>query len=377
MKKLPILISAAVVFTAAILGGCSIGIMGETGGKAPEVTVNEYFKGKLSEESYATSEAAAQAFLADELSGSTTKAEFVSYNKSGDITEAELKNYDLGDLDLSKVEKAEKGYVTYRLTAVGSAAASLASSSATRSQGVAMLLVEAKYRYFVPATGTGEMVTKSYFESMWDPQNYLNVTSDMKMVIAMNASSANESHSMKMEMEIKLKATETAIEYTMSGDASLTGGRNIQAYIIEKDSALYMLMQTNGTWVHQKVIEGKTLAEYLLENSGEPEFFDYTYFEMTTDGYRLAPEKYQLYIENYSKSNPAFAEFSNDGASGEATYIVKDGKISKATTTLTLKASEAGMGATITASAVCDYTDYGTTTVTLPADLQAYIEENL
>ena len=340
---------------------------------------NESFKGTLSEETYNSSEDAARDFLRNELDGSTTSTTFVSYAKKSELTEEELAELPLGDLEVADIVSAESGTVTYVLSTTSGYSLTAASSGNQRTQTLYIIQLEDGFRYFVPDQRNGEMISKSYYEDIWNLENYTNCTMSAKVVVSIDAKSIMQQAHAEVTVSLDMKCTENAIWMKMTPTVKAEGDgaeeiaqsiasefSNMEVYLVEHNATLYACMKSNGTWQASRA-PFSSLGEFFMANNRQPEFFDHTYFEKTDNGFAIAPEKFNLYLQKSGLT-------SGYDATGEATYFVKDEHLAKTTVRFTLSMSQSGVSMKTTSSAVCEYSNYGTTTVSIPADLTAYLE---
>lgn len=361
MKKIFALATAAAGMLVASIG---LAACGEGG------NYSEAFAGALSEESYETTDAAATAFLQNEIASADTPAEFVSYAKTADITEEELAQFDLGALEPASIQSMEWGQITYTVT--GNSAASLAATDTdeTLEVKVGMFGVGDAFYYFVPVAGTGEMISKSYYESVFDPSQYVNCTQTFKAVVKTTASAQGYSTTVKVTTKYTIKVTEDAasIDVSVSGVAGQPA-THISAYIIETAGGITAYTKVGGVWsVNYDIVAGFDRLEDLFKVN-LTDFVDYSYFEKTDSGFKLAPLKYREFLDQYAESLNYGGALDFDG---EATYFVSEGRLAKATTKLTLAMDQYADGLSVSisvsASATNSFSGFGTTTVTLPAD---------
>lgn len=373
MKKLLAIVSAAACVFASTFGlaGCGSGNYSET------------FAGVLSEDTYVTADAAAEAFLANEIAASDTQTTFVSYEKTKDITDEELAAFDL-DVAAEDIQSKEWGEVSYTASVGSTSAVALAAGGETMQVKVGMFQIGGAYRYFVPVAGTGEMISKSYYESVLDPAKYVNCTQQFKMTVKVTVSAQGHKATITVNTTYTVKITDTAAEMKMTMSGSAAGqtmpGETATLFLLKKGDGFAAYINADGYWQQYYNFEGETgisswdeLYEMNLD-----EFMDYSYFEKTASGFKLAPIKFDQYLENYMEANEELNDtltklgFTlSDNFSGEATYFVTEGRLSKASVKLTMKMSQDGATVSASASGVNTFSDFGTTTVQTPAGLPA------
>ena len=246
---------------------------------------SETYTGTLSEESYATTEAAAQAYLTNEFDGNTTETTFVAYAKQKDLTAEEIATLSLGDVDPATVTSAEEGSVSYTVTEK-SETVSLAATDDTRTQKVIIIVIGVKHYYYTPATDKGDSISKSYYESVMDLSNYVNCTYVYSADMTTSASYQGQSMKMKATTKVSMKVCETAaylsISVTGDGEAMET-----EIYLGSTGTTLSAYVKTDGAWAGSSV-EYDSIAELLEMAKENQQFLDHTYFEKTdTEQMRL------------------------------------------------------------------------------------------
>ena len=374
MKKFAIFASALMLAVAAIgLAGC--------GGH-----YSETFAGKLSADGYSSADTAAAAFLENEIAAEDTAVAFVSYTRTGDISDKEMEEFDLGDVKAEEISSKEWGKIAYTASARASAQADpLAEQTDGQLQvTVGMFKIGDAYRYFVPLASTGEMISKSYYESVFDAAKYKNCTTSYTMTLSYDVTDGNQSMNMKLETETTMKITESVamMELWMGGNINAPGASQkiedvkITYYLVEDDDSItaYFEDEEDGSW-HSIPFEGAASWDELygvqLKN-----FLDYSYFEKTSTGFKLAPIKFNKYVKNYilsSENSSLSLDFSfdaNTSFDGEANYYVTEGRLSEATVKIAASYSvQGGVGASdikISVSGSNKFYDFGSTSVTLP-----------
>lgn len=376
MKKAFILAGtlAAALFVSVGFGACS------TGGN-----YSETFKGVVSEETYDSAEKAAEAFFAEEIAEESPGQYTVSYEKGTDLTAEEIAALELGDLKAEDVKTAEHGTVSYTLSTESASLYAAAPQNKGKQVSVIILgLGEDAFRYYIPQPGVGEMISQSYLNSVCDPSFYKNFTLTAKSTTSMNekVSMQGQSQSIKysINLSITLKVTETAafIETTTSASGTLPEGastpqgkQTVTVYVVVENEQLVAYVKgEGGTYTRNEYMfsEYDSLSE--LFTYQQPEL-DYTLFEKTKTGFKLSSDKFDEYVEEYL--GDIFNGFGGINVSGEATYFVTEGRLAKGTAKVSAKggASEDGMSFSVSigASATSNYTAFGSTVVTLPAEI--------
>ena len=380
MKKATIVagVLAAALAASVGLAACDLG-----GGN-----YSETFEGVVSSQTYASQDAAAKAFIENEIVDDGAEELNVTYTKTSVLTQEEIAALNLGDVKAEDVVTAEKGTVLY---APATSARAVRAAQPTGGKEVSLIILgfeDDAYRYYIPQPGVGEMISKSYLESVCDLSNYKNFTMTSKATtsVDMKASAYGQSQktSYSTTVTITIKITETAalIEMTTSfkgvipGEGSVNGPVNEKIYIVQEEDGLVAYYLTeDGTYARNAYeFEDMTSLSELFYYQ-QPDF-DHTLFEKTKTGFKLSPDKFDEYMdEYYAELGDSFDDDMPLNFSGEATYFVTDGRLSKGTAKISAKggASQDGVSVSVSvgASATVTYTDFGTTTVTLPTDLNA------
>lgn len=336
---------------------------------------SETFTGTLSAGSYATTTEATNAFLVNEINGNTTKAVLSGYEKTSDLTAEEIAALPLGDVKAEDVEAAEKGVISYSVSGADISVAPLSAAAVNVEQHeITLLKINGVYRYFVPATTTGEMITRSYFDDVLDSTKYANCTITYSMAEKVTAQMDGETQSMTVNMKLSMKLTESAVYYELSTSGlAQVGGEDmkVSCYVLDNGNGLYGYSQSNGSWTSARLSEYSSLSD--LSSMQYEDWMDHTYFEKTNSGFALTQEKFESYMEHVV----GLSGLTGLNLKGEATYFVTEGHVSKATVKLSMSGTMSVMGYTVSykasASGQMKYAAFGTTTVEIPADLQAYI----
>ncbi len=376
MKKSFILAGtlATALFVSVGFGACS------TGGN-----YSETFKGVLSEETFDSKEEAATAFFEEEIAEESLSHYTVSYEKGTDLTQEEIAALQLGDVKVEDIKSAERGTVNYSLKNSESASVrAVASQTEGKQVSVILLGIEDSFRYYIPQPGIGEQISQSYLDSVCDLSSYKNFTMTAKSTssVSEKVSMQGQSQSIKysIDLSLTLKVTETAafIEATTSASGNVpgaegmpTGKQTSTMYVVVEDEQLVAYVKgEDGTYSRNaSLFYGyDSLAE--LFTYEQPDF-DHTLFEKTKTGFKLSADKFDEYVmDNFGE---IFGEFDGLKISGEATYFVTEGRLAKGTTKISASnsISEGGTSISIScgASASVDYTAFGSTVVTLPAEI--------
>lgn len=374
MKKRRLLaIFAATVIMAgtAFAAGCNKSSSGE-----PDST--ETFEGAVSEQSYDTQDAAVEACLENEINGSDYGVEFSSYEKSADLTQAEITELKVEDKVDGTVESVEKGKIYF--TDSSSATAQAAAASSNTGLYINVYIIKytptgkqvSKYTYLIPLPENGEPLSYSYYSDVMAADKYTNCTMDCTISSTSSASGMTMTLSNVYTMKF---AGDTAYIYAKlsePNDYGQTENRTVNMYITESTSGLKCAAQVDG-------------SDYITANLssllGIPA---YTISDLVTS--QITEAQCSMYVKtNYGfELNTKFLEevlAESLGGSGMAAtfsdmsykFYVTNGRMSKATSNVKMSMSYMGQTVTATAKAEVSYKAFGSTTVEIPANVKTLL----
>lgn len=344
-------------------------------------TFSETYTGAVSEQSYVSANAAVSAFVETELSGNANQAVFVSYEKEKELTEEEQAVLPLPESAKQGLVSVEKGKVNYKESAVSTQAA--ASDTLTLWKGVYVLNYGSSFRYYTPALSTGETLTKSYYDSVFDVENYKNVTMSTSMALDMNVSAEGQTVTMKMVMTYSYKITEDAVALEMTVSMDMLGMSSTETqsyYIIEKNGGLMCAANAGDAWYAASLdeldldLEIDSIED--IYKSAYSDELDQSYFVKTDSGFKMDENKMQEYLAvAFEDMEDMFAEVGihdfNNQVKADASYYIKEGKLARSNAALSMNMAMTTQGVTantvISASINCNYSNYGNTTVSIPS----------
>lgn len=357
MRKLVLWISSAMILALFLFGfaGC---------GNA------DTFTGQLSGTTYATAEAAAQGYLENEINGETMETKFVSYTKDGDLSRGEIENLTLGEQNAADITAAESGKILY----IEANTSVTADAIAGKTRKVTLVQIGGEYRYYVEPSAVGEIISRTYYESVMDYRNYLNCTIKLKSdILVSDQSSAVSMYALSQDFTIKI--TETAIEFNCAIESDGEEQSVDLYYVFDEDGMAYGYLKQDEKW---RNIPGSFSAQEILQSGMEP-LGDHTFFVKTGDGFAIAEDKLNYFIEAYLSDcldslglNVNGVSFSFQKVVGS--YFVKDGKLSKETSALEGKITAFGKSLAVVASSEVTYSEFDTTNADMPEDLKEYLK---
>jgi uncharacterized lipoprotein YehR (DUF1307 family) len=397
MKKFCALALSTIIAVAglATLTACDPSSSDET------PTYSETFEGSASKETYTSEDEAVTAYLSEEISGNSAQAELVSYESKGELSTKEQSSLALSDEEKTGLTSIEKIEVTYRETSTSSYAKVLdkttlsattvdddTESSDTYTQTVYILKYESgAFRYFVPAPSNGDTLTKSYFDSVLDPENYLNVTFNFKSAYESVYTYSGESSTYSYDWDAIAKVAGNYLyEYdTMKTISSgTTSDSTYYAYFLLKDGTMSEAYCDDGDWSTYSTsssdmfgsdyadVTADELTYKMVENVLKNWFgasIDYTYFEKTDTGFALRANKMKEYIASKGELSASELEIL-DNFNAEYTVFVTDGRINQCTS----KISYVTDTTTYSASYTISPTDFGKTEITIPDEVQELLK---
>jgi len=369
MKKKFIIIASVIlifVMCAAVFTACN----------KDNVPKDTFYKGTLSANSYASSEDAAVAFLANEVSGEATDAQYVSSTKQADLTSAEINELEISAEDKAKLTSAEKVVITYNVSeeATASAAAATGFTSATaatvktKTVTVYILVIDFDYRYYVPPLAEGDVVTKSYYDEVFDQSKYRNSTITVESKTHAYASGYGQSQSMDMtiRMELKCAGTFATLVMTMS-DGNLS--ESVELFYVFKgtmpDSNFDLYMKDDGEWIKIPTYSIDIDVSFTPEADN-----DNSYFVKTATGFKLNSEKFNQYLETALDALGSYANAVNmNSVECNAEYFVNEGRIYKSEAIISASISASGATGSVSCTTTSTYGNFGTTVVEIPEGL--------
>lgn len=337
---------------------------------------SETYVGSVSAESYESTEKMGEAFVAHEINGDTTTAQFVSYESEKQLTETEVEELSLPETAKTGLKSVEKGKVNYSVITATAARA----AGETYWKGVYVLNYGETYKYYTPAVANGETLTKSYFDSVFYADNYKNVTMTAKAVAQSKVSYGGQSATMKSTVTYTYKITETAVYGDMTVAVSGSGmsqKQTISFYITEVGGQLKIAASEGSNWYAANAsdlgLEINSIEEiYALSNEG----LDHTFFVKTSNGFKIDDEKVNAFLNQALEGTEYESLFGSMKVSGDASYVVKDGKLASGSAAFTLNGNIQGINMKVSSSATYKYTAFGTTEVTIPNEVKTVLGIN-
>ncbi|MBQ9773956.1 MAG: hypothetical protein IJW30_04765 [Clostridia bacterium] len=366
--------------------------------------VSDTYAGAVSEESFATAEEAAEAYVAEEVVGDSY-ATITNTTSKGELNDTQIDLLNIPEELSDGIVAVEELEVEYTLaestayTANGNEIEACDTLNTSKKVRVYVIKYENDWKYFTPCPVNGETISKSYYDSVFDNDKYRNctLTTTMTLYADMKGNAAGQSLDggleVTMNQTIKHDGKKVFIEQVMTikGTGAYAGQEDMMASSFgDEYLCAYMEEVTNEYGYPETVCYIKDSATATEWYEGElyqigfskieeltpfyNQYLDYTYFTKTEFGFALADENAQKYIEQ------AMAQLTNLLTGDDwdfdlyAEYYVCDGVLSgmrnNAEVALDMTQSYGGQTMTMsmfeTLQQTITVTDYGTTVVENP-----------
>jgi len=359
-----IALSLALAFIVALI--VSFSILGNARFNVAE-GYSETFKGSVSKNVYATKEAAARAFVSEEITGEGASFEYVGYTKTGDLTEDELAEINAQRLSADDFLSGEKVTIEYR--------------SAEKEGAVKAYLLNTarRCRYYVLPPESGEQVTNAYLNSVLDGAKYLNCTATS--TFSLNISEVMTTYRQVIKFDDDKAYFKQEVPGLISDLYLKEVSDGISVYLKHPeihDGKFYSLSEINSYYFEKKLKYEPYLQKggerILIENLGSMQevtdfafttIADASYFTKTTNGFEMNDDQFKAFCkmilgsafeESFEKSLDDYkVHFHSD-------FYVSEGRLSRNKTVLSLLYDDNFM--TIAIDSV--YSDFAATEVEIP-----------
>ena len=405
MKRILSLVLALVLLASAVcLTGCfntelatenggsgsGSGNGGGNGGKndkAPSDLINkvggasETFEGALSEEVYSSAEDAATAYIAEEVVGNGD-AEILSTKEKGTLSALQAVDAGIPAEFVDNADEIKEIEVTY--TVADASLDSGVSVMANRKTTVKVYVIKINFdwQYFTPRPVTGDTITKTYYDSVFNAENYKNCTMESTVKTYMSTKVSYMGETMD---EVAENTVHQLIKYadgkiymeqkvTSTSNTSGTTTNEIYFYLEETEDGetlCYVKTSADAMWSYGSLYSiGFTSVEQLTPFYNQ--YLDYTYFTKTDYGFALADDNARAYFTKaFSALAGSFASLTeNMDFEMLAKYVVKNGALSAMINTAVVGMNYSEMGATVSMLVKADSeitcTNYGTTYIERP-----------
>ncbi len=374
--------------SAAFLTGCGGGGKSEAQKEKDFIAeigaTSETYTGAVSDTSYSTKEAAAAAYVADQVAGE--KSVSVVGTTSNALDETQVAALNIPAEDMAGAQSVEEVVITYTeegdsvMTAFGGEEVGGVLNK-SKTVKVYIIKYETDWKYYTPCPATGETITKSYYDSVFDYAKYENCTMENSMTIVSKASYQGVTAKVTIGAHQLVKYAEGKIyiEQTATYAMTLLGEtekevETISAYVEEDENGdinCYVKQDANGDWYEGSLTTvGFSSLEELVPFSDQ--YLDYTYFTKTDYGFKLDGENMQKYLELTIGEELEEMDFFSFGGKIDmfAKYYVCEGALTGMRMDMSIPykvtEEEITVKGSVTAVSEVKITNYGTTVVEKP-----------
>lgn len=369
MKRL-ITLAVSLVLIAAVTAG--LGVAGADKAKNEIPPHSETFAGSVSAATFDSEESAARAFLTEQIAGATSNPQYTKYEKLADMTEAEL-------AALSEAHLVD-GY-----TLLGGERVQIGYTENGKDSSVLTYFIRTTtgILYYIAPQENGQPLTADYFDSVWRGSNYVNCTATT--TVSLCRTGGETPGTTNYIQRIYFADDKAYFAQEVPGTVSelyfteVEGGLMPYMHFPERkdDQTFYSLAEINRIseeqyhkhWILVLCKGNEQVDVSTLETIADIADFafmlelDASYFVKTDFGFSMPEEKYEnVYVQLFGEE--ARQTFEAYHIHLRADFYVYEGRLSKETTVLTMSNGEEVIAVTIETV----YSDFGTTTVELPAD---------
>lgn len=344
---------------------------------------SETFVGALSEETYASAQEAAKAYVELEVVGKK-KADILNTKSNGTLSDSEIKEAGIPDSLLANADSVEELEITYGvIDATMDGGISLLTDTLNTEKTVKVYVIKCgvNWQYFTPRPVTGNTITKTYYDSVFNSAKYKNCTFKATQVTRSETKysgggeSGEEITEVTTEQILKIAGNKIYMESKNSAVAPAVSAtptvQVIYAYMEEVDGEItcYVKTSENGEWMRGSMTAlGFTSLEELAPFHDQ--YLDYTYFTKTDYGFELGKDNMLSFMKETLGEELVMLLDQGVVFDMLCKYVVQDGVLSA-------MISDAKIGMSMSQdgySASVDYaikgemtcTDYGTTVVEKP-----------
>ena len=348
--------------------------------------VSDTFKGAVSDKSYSSSDEAAKAYVSVELVGSN-EAKVNSVVSKGTLDSNGITKAGIPQDLIAGCDAVEELEVVYEVAAPielnnDNGIVNLAKEKVNESYTVKVYVIKfgVDWKYFTPMPVTGDTISKSYYDSVFNAEKYKNCTLNVTSEVGVIISAQGETMNMTATTQQLIKHADGKVymeQIITTSDGANSRENYVAAYMEEVDDGVkcYVKLKRDGDWY---VGNFNSLGFDTLDELTPfyDQYLDYSYFTKTGYGFKLADENALSYF--YQTLAGAFeqlgmASFTDDmGLDMYAEYYVADGVLSGMRVDAAVDLSMNMEGVTMvlheTVTTITKCTDYGTTEVECPVE---------
>lgn len=367
----------------AVLAVCAIAAC--TTFTACKKTPTDTFEGEVSSQAYTSQQAAAAACIQEEISGSDAAFTLTKTEKQSDLSEKEIKKLKITDKVNGKVESVEKVKAYYVCSQ--SARSAEASSDGTDGLYITIYIIKfipqgattSQYKYFVPLPEVDEALTKSYYNSVLNPQNYKNctVTTTTSTTVTANTNGATP-QTQTQTSTVFLSISESAIKMDMN-----VMDQNVSLYAVTVSDELKWAMVVGPvcTTITSEQLESmglnfNSVSDIYTSGLNEAQ---HSLFIKTDYGFTMnADTLTELVKDTFNATFNAMGLYGTTIEVGDSSceYRVKGGKV--VSESAKFKASVTVQGTKVSAASEVsvEFKDFGKTKITLPEKVKTVLKLN-
>jgi hypothetical protein len=407
MKKLTAVFALSMALTFAF-AGCSESKGTGMGGNAQENQlhnsfiseiggVSETYKGSISNKSYYSKEEAAEGYVMEELAGdsnvniinTTSKQEYYGPAAVDNV----IKQQKLPIEDTSDIVSIEQMEVTYSVDGGDTYASPMAmTSNSNKKVTVYVIKYTTHWEYYSPVPVTGNTITKSYYDSVFNSDAWENCTYEntITLNLDMTASYGGQTQTIKTTETFTQKAwyNETAVlfEQTKTTTSDELSSEMFGSLLDYPDGtyAVYMEIVEDGEDIcYVKTPESLNWQEgdlYMINFSSIEDlrpfaggYLDYSYFTKTDYGFELSSENATKYLNEAMGSGMESLLSQGVNMDMFVKYYVSQGVLSGMRLDYTVGMNMSQQGMTMKMNMLmtseASVKNYGTTIVQKPADI--------
>ena len=353
--------------------------------------VSDTFAGAVSEDSYSTPEDAAVAFVENEVVGEKN-AEIVNLVSKGDLSNSEVDDLEIPEEMAEGIQSVELIEVEYDISDYSVNASNVenlakaSTTSKTYKVKVYVIKYTVDWKYFVPMPVTGDTISKSYYDSVFDSSKYANCTFENTSIVTAEVDAKAEGQKQKMTMKIEMyqivKYADNKVYFEQrttstqegTGMETTTEESVLYAYMEEVDGRFvtYVKNGVDGYWTEgDLVMVGVSNMKELRPFYNQ--YLDYTYFTKEAYGFKLGQESAREYMRQALSATAGLGnliDIDTMDIDMYAEYYVNEGALSgmRMDAVIGMDMEQQGVKMVIDerVETIAKCTDYGTTVVENP-----------
>lgn len=363
------------LFAATAVAACTLSIAG-CKKDSDEPDPSETFAGTVSTQTYSTQSEAVAACVATELSGNGVTVEMTGYRKDGELTESEIEKLNISAEVNGGIRSVEKGKAYFT---EANAASAYAAADADNGMYITVYVIKftpegattTQYKYFIPLPEAGESLSMSYLTSVFEADKYRNCT-----VSCTNKTTSKVmgiSVTVAIGYNIAITETQVKINYTMS---MLGMSQSFAVYLAEAEETVKCVAETEGQFydfdLSEIDLEINSISDIYTSQITEVECLTHT---KTEYGFKMNNE----FLEPLAKAVIDSGLYATGEVTGSinydapyCNYYVVEGKLYKMTShfggnaQIMTDGAASATNVAITSDTEVKYTNFGTTTVSIP-----------